>query len=297
MTRMNPKVTQTAYPENPRYNPFLDSLIFFLKVSLSCAVVAVLISLMYTNLQVSESDWWYGPFLMSFIHACVYYPVGYLLFNMYDADYFPNFKVPRIRTVPRQTMDWAITGVIKGELIGVAMNYFFFGVAFHVGGMKYDSESSSEIKYVDIVELFLWYMFAILWADVSFYATHYCFHTSGWVYRVIHKEHHRFQYQVGWSAEVKTLTESIIVSITDLLPHLVFPRVHLVHMLAWIIVGVVYNIEAHSGYSLFFIKRYGFHDWHHVSNKGNYGIAVYLDHLFKTSTDWLTWIQSHAKRV
>jgi len=91
---------------------------------------------------------------------------------------------------------------------------------------------------------------------IGILASHYWFHSSPWAYRNIHKKHHSFQYQVGWSAEIKTVKESILVSTTDLLPHLIFPC-HLVHMLAWIVVGVIYNIEGHSGYSVFFIKRYG----------------------------------------
>ena len=141
-----------------------------------------------------------------------------------------------------------------------------------------------------------WFFFVIWWADLSFFISHYWFHDIPWVYRVIHKKHHSFQYQVGWSAEVKTFTESVIVSTTDLLPHLIFGG-HFIHMLAWVLVGVTYNIEGHSGYGVFFVKKDSFHDWHHTKNNGNLGIAVYLDHMFKTSIVWEDWIKKPKERI
>jgi len=284
------------YPTDPKYRPFLDSAIFFTKFAAVCVFVAYLISNIYVKLPITSSEWYYVPPLISLVHALVYYPWGYVLFSLYDNDCLVEWKVPRQRKIAKQTMGWDLYETLKDETIGVFINFCFLGIALMYGGMKFESSITPVIEFniKDFGELFLWYLFCIWWADLTFYAIHFWLHSNPWAYRNIHKKHHSFQYQVGWSAEVKTYKEVILVSTVDLLPHLLTG--HTIHILAWIIVSVLYNIEAHSGYGLFFIKQCGFHDWHHAMNTGNFGLAFYLDHLFQTSKRWADWIENYKSK-
>ena len=284
------------YPFDPKYRPFLDSTIFFTKFAAGCTLVVFLISNIYVKLQITSLEWYYVPLLISLAHALVYYPWGFVLFSLYDNDYLEAWKIPRQRKVAKQAMAWDLYGTVEAETIGVILNFCYFGIAYMYGGMKFESSLVPVIEFglKDLGELFVWYMFCIWWADLTFYAFHVWFHSNTWAYKNIHKKHHSFQYQVGWSAEVKTYKEVILVTTVDFLPHLLTG--HTVHILAWIIISVLYNIEAHSGYGLFFIKQCGFHDWHHAMNTGNFGLAFYLDHLFETSKRWVDWIENYKSK-
>jgi len=50
---------------------------------------------------------------------------------------------------------------------------------------------------------------------------------------------------------------------------------------AWILVGVLYNVEGHSTIGLFF-QTDGFHVKHHTHFNVNYGTGRYLDYIFGT---------------
>ena len=271
-----------------QYRPFWESILFFFKVSISCTIIHYLIQVPYSKLYVLNSTL-FPPFLLSCVHACIYYPVGYFLHYCYEADYFSTQKVSRPRSIPKQAMNWSIIAVLKGELIGFIANCVFYYVANYIGGMSHEFNAYKAFNFtLYFLSTFLWFLFAIWWADFGFYWSHYIFHHYPLIYKKIHKMHHTYQYQVAWwSAEIKTPIESWIVSTIDLLPHLLLGG-HLTHMLAWIIVGVIYNLEGHSGYSLLYINL-SFHDYHHTMNRGNYGIAFYLDHLFGTSKQWEEW--------
>ncbi|MEQ9359571.1 sterol desaturase family protein [Coleofasciculus chthonoplastes] len=52
-------------------------------------------------------------------------------------------------------------------------------------------------------------------------------------------------------------------------------------ILAWTVIGNAYNLEGHSSLSIFFIAS-DFHDLHHTSFKGNYGIHGFWDRVFNT---------------
>ena len=275
-----------------KYRPFCETILFFTKVASACTVTCYMLGRVYSYFPFIDNPGmiYIVPLVISICHATVYYPVGYILHYGYEANYFPQRKVIRPRTVPKQTMDWSLREVVKGEMIGLLINCCLYGAAVFQGGMEQNSKTLPNIQFIsDILGTFGWYLLSIWWADLSFFTSHCLFHYSPWVYVTVHKKHHLFQYQVGWSAEVKTITESIIVSVTDLLPHLLFGN-HLTYLLSWIIIGVLYNLEGHSGYTLFFINT-GFHDYHHTMNRGNYGIAFYLDYIFGTSREFEDYVK------
>ena len=275
------------------YRPYWETVLFFTKVASACTLTCMLLERVYSYFPFADDPMmiFTVPFILSICHAIVYYPVGYFLHNAYEANYFPHRKIVRPRNVPKQTMNWSLMGVLKGELIGLLVNCCLYGVPLFQGVIQCNSRSLPNIPTISaILATFFWYLSAICWADISFYITHYIFHSSPWLYATVHKKHHQFQYQVAWSAGVKTITESIIVSITDVLPYFLFAK-HLTFMLSWVIIGVLFDLEGHSGYSLIFINT-GFHDYHHTMNRGNYAIAFYLDHIFGTSREFEDYLKN-----
>ena len=178
---------------------------------------------------------------------------------------------------------------MKGECIGLGMILWFQQVA-SCNGLTDDDRVLHPVSFWGLILPLVWFFFCIWWADLSFYLTHVVLHQPR--FYAIHKQHHLFQNQVAWSAEVKTLTESVIVSITDLWPHLMLDG-YVSYLLAWVCVGTLYNLEGHSGLNIWFMTS-GFHDWHHTMNTGNFGIAFYLHELFSTSAKWKSFVAKGA---
>jgi sterol desaturase/sphingolipid hydroxylase (fatty acid hydroxylase superfamily) len=90
----------------------------------------------------------------------------------------------------------------------------------------------------------------------------------------------RISGHLSFVAAHKSSLESVVTTITDLLPIFILGY-DINQLLAWVLVGTAYNLEGHSSLSLFFISS-DFHDLHHTSFKGNYGIQGFWDKVFKT---------------
>ena len=123
-----------------------------------------------------------------------------------------------------------------------------------------------------------WFLMRIVTADLCFYIVHRLLHTK--LFLKIHLKHHEFQDTSSFVAGHKSLLEYIIVTITDVLPIFVFGY-DITQICAWILIGNIYNLEGHSSLSIFFISS-DFHDLHHTSFNGNYGIQGFWDRVFKT---------------
>ncbi|MCF2148004.1 sterol desaturase family protein [Desmonostoc muscorum LEGE 12446] len=125
---------------------------------------------------------------------------------------------------------------------------------------------------------FGWFLMRIITADFCFYVSHWLLHRK--LLLKIHLKHHEFADSSSFVAGHKSLTEYIIVTITDLLPIFIFGY-DITQLCAWTIVGNVYNLEGHSSLSIFFVPS-DFHDFDHTCFKGNYGIQGFWDRVFKT---------------
>ncbi|MEH2140771.1 sterol desaturase family protein [Nostoc sp.] len=118
----------------------------------------------------------------------------------------------------------------------------------------------------------------IIAADFCFYVSHSLLHRK--ILQKIHRKHHEFADSSSFVAGHKSLTEYIIITITDLLPIFIFGY-DITQLYAWTIIGNAYNLEGHSSLSIFFVPS-DFHDLHHSCFKGNYGIQGFWDRLFNT---------------
>lgn len=123
-----------------------------------------------------------------------------------------------------------------------------------------------------------WFLMRIIVADFCFYVAHWLLHRK--LLQKIHFKHHEFADSSSFVAGHKSLSEYIIVTITDLLPIFIFGY-DITQLLAWTLIGNAYNLEGHSSLSMFFISS-DFHDLHHTCFKGNYGIHGFWDRVFNT---------------
>jgi sterol desaturase/sphingolipid hydroxylase (fatty acid hydroxylase superfamily) len=130
----------------------------------------------------------------------------------------------------------------------------------------------------DLILGFGWFLMRIVIADLFFYISHWLLHRKSLLR--FHLKHHEFQDTSSFVAGHKSWIEFVITTITDLFPVFIFGY-DISQICAWIVVGNAYNLEGHSSLSMFFVPS-DFHDLHHTSFKGNYGIQGFWDKVFKT---------------
>lgn len=246
---------------------YIKSFLFFTKVSLSCTAVQWGFD-NYFNVQALFLPIFY-PFFHWLANFLFYYSCGFFSVIMKDSTYFSSYKINQPFKIKRQTMKFDLFGTVQGELIFLLLCHGY--KVCHFIDYNYPHSSS-------ILKNILWFYLCIFSADLSFYIIHRILHQKQFYW--IHKKHHEFIDVNGFVAEYKSLIESIIITTSDILPFILFGcSIH--QLLAWIIIGVIYNVEGHSSMNIFFIQD-NFHYKHHTHFNVNYGIAQYLDRIFGT---------------
>ena len=120
----------------------------------------------------------------------------------------------------------------------------------------------------------------MLCEDFTFYWSHRMLHTP-FMYKHVHKWHHKFTTTVGLAAEYAHPIEFMLGNMmpTAMGPTILGPNMHLVSLIAWYIVRVGESLDGHCGYDFSFSPyrlipfsgSAAYHDFHHSANVGNYG--------------------------
>lgn len=238
---------------------------FFLKVAITCTLVQ---QIFYQVL---------GPEPLSFVHQSIllwltgslsFYGFGFGIERLIKSDPALTEKL-RARQAPVKKQAFpAFTaqGIATGEIKSFATACIILTLAPEVQ------------RGNGLLANFLWFLLSIIVADFCFYVCHWLLHRKPFL--KFHLKHHEFQDTSSFVAGHKSWPESIITTITDLLPIFIFGY-DINQLLAWVLVGTAYNLEGHSSLSLFFIPS-NFHDLHHTHFNGNYGIQGLWDKAFKT---------------
>ncbi len=133
--------------------------------------------------------------------------------------------------------------------------------------------------------------------EIFHYAYHRFMHTSAWMYRHVHRVHHRFGNPSVFSAYAFHPIEALLHPLMFVLAPLIFPMHFLVPIIA-LFISEVFNILGHSGYEfmpkkwvnrglLRFVNKSTFHNYHH-SHGGRINYSLYttvLDRLFGTHSE------------
>jgi sterol desaturase/sphingolipid hydroxylase (fatty acid hydroxylase superfamily) len=238
---------------------------FFLKVAIACTLIQQIID------RILGSD----P--LCFVHqtgllwltgSLSFYAIGFGIEGLIKRNQALTLKLKsRVEPVKPQAFPaFTLPGLILGEAKALATACIILWLAPEVQRSN------------DLWTNFLWFLMSIIVADFCFYVCHWLLHRKPVL--KFHLKHHEFQDTSSFVAAHKGWTESVITTITDLLPIFIFGY-DIKQLLAWVIVGTAYNLEGHSSLSIFFISS-DFHDLHHTSFRGNYGIQGLWDKVFNT---------------
>lgn len=235
------------------------------------------------------SSLWMFVLGTTLIHAALYTTVNgfFALCDKYR--WFESHKLPRTqRMLPSrklilETLKEAVIGVL---IIGPAALYCVHEYLLGDTTKSLDAELPSFLK--------LWGQFfgCLLTNQIGFYAAHRLLHEVPYLYKTIHKQHHKFVGTVGIAAEYAHPVEDVLASHIPTIGFVILGNVHMLVWFVWLSWRLLETYEAHSGYCFkrTWLSRLGllhataaeFHDSHHTTNKGNYGSNIGIDFLLGT---------------
>lgn len=248
-----------------RFLDFWFEIEFYLKIAIACTIFQQLFYWVLSDIQL---DFITQVLLYWIVGSVSFYGIGFLIENYIKKqdNWVENLNV-RTRKVKKQPYPaFTLKGIILGEIKSLITIVIILAIAPEVhrgNGLMLNMG---------------WFLMRIAAADFCFYVAHWLFHQKS--LQKIHLKHHEFSDTSSFVAGHKSLTEYIIVTITDLLPIFIFGY-DITQILAWSLIGNAYNLEGHSSLSIFFISS-NFHDIHHTNFKGNYGIGGFWDRIFNT---------------
>ena len=238
---------------------------FYLKVAISCAIFQ---QFFYWISHEIELNFTTQVILYWLVGSVSFYGIGLFIEKVIKKNESLREKLnARVKKTKKQPYpDFTAKGIIFGEIksfIAVIIILYIAPEMHRGNGLMLNIG---------------WFLMRIAAADFCFYVAHWLLHRR--FLQKIHLKHHEFADSSSFVAGHKSLSEYIIVTITDVLPVFIFGY-DLTQLLAWTLIGNAYNLEGHSSLSIFFIPS-DFHDLHHTCFKGNYGIQGFWDRVFNT---------------
>jgi sterol desaturase/sphingolipid hydroxylase (fatty acid hydroxylase superfamily) len=238
---------------------------FYLKIAISCTIVHQLFYFLLNNIEINLIT---QVFLYWLVGSISFYSIGILIEKgIKSNDVLRDKLTARVNKVKNQAFpSFSVKGIITGEIKAFlsALIILYLAPEVHRGN--------------SLLLNLGWFLMRIVAADFCFYVAHRLLHTR--FLQKIHLKHHEFRDSSSFVAGHKSFIESIIVTLTDVLPIFIFGY-DITQLCAWTVIGNAYNLEGHSSLSIFFIPS-DFHDLHHTSFQRNYGIHGFWDRVFNT---------------
>lgn len=119
--------------------------------------------------------------------------------------------------------------------------------------------------------------------ELIFSAFHILFHKIPFLYKTIHKKHHKITNPFAISALYMSLTEAILITtICTQIPNLIFRYNHIT-MCMYVMITLLFFISSHSGYGKYTLITNSRHDLHHKYYNVNYSNIEYIDKILGTN--------------
>jgi sterol desaturase/sphingolipid hydroxylase (fatty acid hydroxylase superfamily) len=249
------------------------------------------------------ANWWVSQgyseraffvFALTLVHLVLYFGINGFFHACDSYGWLEEYKLDRTDgMIPKwplikKTIIAGLTGML---FVSPIMAWFLL-----YPGFKYFGNPSMTAPLSGWKSLWLQFALCNLVNDWGFYWAHRLFH-SQWLYSRIHKQHHTYVGSIGFAAEYAHPIEGIFANSLPTIGGALLYGAHTWVFIMWLGNRLQQTYEAHSGYCFngTWMHKIGltraddaaFHDFHHSTNKGNFG-TLYLDHFFGTMDAWLS---------
>lgn len=131
-------------------------------------------------------------------------------------------------------------------------------------------------------ELFLKIPIHVLVTDISFYTAHYLLHYNSFLYKHIHKVHHRFKAPTAMACVYAHPLEFVLANVFPIYLGPILTNAHPFTCYAWWSMAMLGTCKGHCGYKI--LNHVDPHDEHHQFYTYNFGGAMpFFDLLFGTA--------------
>ncbi|KAL6065545.1 aldehyde oxygenase (deformylating) [Balamuthia mandrillaris] len=214
----------------------------------------------------------------SLLHSAVFFGLNFLLHLAHRRNLFQRYKIQKHKYPSPELLRKALWNVVPKHVTAPVVLWLTWPV-FQMCGVHTDSFPSM----LEVVGHIFVY---IIIQDTLFYWSHRLLHTSKWLYKNVHKQHHEFYTPVGISAEYAHGLEDFF-NTTAMLAGPLLLGCHLFTLWVWVFLRIWETVDAHSGYSFplwlspwSLLEVADSHDFHHSHNQGSFGS-------FFGTWDWL----------
>jgi sterol desaturase/sphingolipid hydroxylase (fatty acid hydroxylase superfamily) len=200
----------------------------------------------------------------------------------------PRWEVDQGRVPPIELRQEATRQVARGHVLFAAI----FPLVIYPLWVRMGGDLASGWPGLKVAAAHL--LACILIQDTLFYWSHRTLH-SKWLFRQVHRKHHRFRHVRGISAEFAHPVEDLANVVAFFAPPILLATPFPVFAL-WVAIRVFETMLAHSGFGFEGVSsRHAFHHLH--ATKGCYGSFFGLwDRLMGTDAAWREWRRGQAHR-
>jgi methylsterol monooxygenase len=245
------------------------------------------VQLAHPTLSYPEKLWaaWYAyvqhdilaTAIMTFaIHESVYFGRCLLWFLIDIIPYFRRYKIQQQKVYSAKEQ-WRCLGLVLAAhfLVEGPEIWFFHPLATAVG-IQFTA------PFPALSKIFFHLAVFFVFEDAWHYWTHRLMHASSFLYRNVHKIHHRYTAPFGLAAEYASPIEIMVLGLGTVGGPLLWAAVtkdlHLVTVYLWMVLRSLQAVDSHSGYDfpwslhnwVPFWAGAEHHDVHHEQFKGNY---------------------------
>lgn len=132
--------------------------------------------------------------------------------------------------------------------------------------------------------------------EVSSFYVHRLMHTK-YFYKRFHKIHHEFKLPIPMEAMYNHPGEHLVMSLLPVFIGPIVTRAQLPVSLIWTMINLISSVTDHANIHIPLMKSPRFHNFHHETSLGNYGITGLMDFIYGTDKHFRLSERSKDHRV